>query len=50
MPKTEGRTLKLREQDELRRLWADGIASGTGLFEDIEAIKDEARRRRAARG
>jgi antitoxin ParD1/3/4 len=39
------RTLKLQEQDELRRLWAEGLASGPGRFADIEAIKREARLR-----
>lgn len=39
------RTLKLQEQEELRRLWAEGLASGPGRFEDIDAIKREARRR-----
>jgi antitoxin ParD1/3/4 len=38
------RTLKLHEQDELRRLWAEGLASGPGRFDSIEAIKREARR------
>ncbi len=39
------RTLKWHEQDELRRLWAEGLASGPGRFGDIDAIKREARRR-----
>ena len=39
------RTLKLREQDEIRRLWAEGLASGPGRFGSIEDIKREARRR-----
>jgi antitoxin ParD1/3/4 len=42
------RTLKLHERDELRRLWAEGLASGPGRFDDFEAIKREARRRLAA--
>jgi len=42
------RTLKLSEQDELRQLWIDGLASGPGRFSDIEAIKREARERLAA--
>jgi len=42
------RALKLQEQDELRRLWADGLASGPGRFSGIEDIKQEARRRLAA--
>jgi antitoxin ParD1/3/4 len=39
------RTLRLHEPDELRRSWAEGLASGPGRFDDIEAIKREARRR-----
>lgn len=39
------RSLKLQEQDELRRLWAEGLASGPGRLDGIEAIKREARRR-----
>jgi antitoxin ParD1/3/4 len=42
------RTLESHEQDELRRLWAEGLASGPGRFDDIEAIKREARRQREA--
>ncbi|HWK45558.1 MAG TPA: type II toxin-antitoxin system ParD family antitoxin [Stellaceae bacterium] len=42
------RTLKLPEQDELRRLWAEGLASGPGRFESIESIKREARRQLGA--
>jgi len=39
------RALKFHEQAELRRLWDEGLASGPGRFEDIDAIKREARRR-----
>lgn len=39
------RILKLHEQDELRRLWAEGLVSGPGRFDDIDSIKREARRR-----
>jgi antitoxin ParD1/3/4 len=39
------RTLKLHEQEEIRRLWAEGLASGPGRFGSIEDIKREARRR-----
>jgi antitoxin ParD1/3/4 len=39
------RTLKSHEQGELRRLWAEGLVSGPGGFEDIDSIKREARRR-----
>ena len=42
------RALRKHEQEELRRLWEEGRASGPGRFEDIEAIKAEARRRRAS--
>jgi antitoxin ParD1/3/4 len=42
------RTLKLHDHDELRRLWAEGLASGPGRFGSIEDIKQEARRRRGA--
>ena len=31
--------------EELRRLWEEGLASGPGRFENIEAIKAQARRR-----
>jgi antitoxin ParD1/3/4 len=31
--------------EELRRLWREGIESGSGRFESIDAIKKEARRR-----
>ena len=33
------------EREHLQRLWAEGIASGPGRFENIAAIKAEARRR-----
>ncbi|HEY5211261.1 MAG TPA: type II toxin-antitoxin system ParD family antitoxin [Stellaceae bacterium] len=39
------RTLRLHEQDELRRQWAEGLASGPGRFASLAAIKREARRR-----
>ena len=39
------RTLQQRDIEELRRLWAEGLASGPGRFEDMDAIKAEARRR-----
>jgi antitoxin ParD1/3/4 len=39
------RAMKQNEQDELRRLWAEGLASGSGRFDSIEDIKREARRR-----
>ena len=33
------------ERERLRRLWAEGLASGPGRLEDMAAIKAEARRR-----
>ncbi|MDZ7956396.1 MAG: type II toxin-antitoxin system ParD family antitoxin [Aulosira sp. DedQUE10] len=39
------RLLQLQNIDELRRLWQEGIDSGGGQYKDIEAIKQEARRR-----
>lgn len=39
------RTLQQRDIEELRRLWAEGLASGPGRFQDMGAIKAEARRR-----
>ncbi len=39
------RSLLQHEREMLRQLWADGIASGPGRFQDMAAIKAEARRR-----
>lgn len=39
------RLLQLQNIDELRRLWQEGIDSGAGRYVDMEAIKQEARRR-----
>lgn len=39
------RALQQQDVEELRRLWAEGVASGAGRFADIEAINAEARRR-----
>jgi len=39
------RDLKFRDVEELRRLWAEGLASGPGRFKTIDAIKREGRRR-----
>ena len=39
------RSLLQHERDRLQELWAEGIASGPGRFENIDAIKAEARRR-----
>jgi antitoxin ParD1/3/4 len=38
-----------QEHDHLRKLWAEGIASGPSGFSDIAAVKAEARRRKAKR-
>jgi hypothetical protein len=42
-----GEDMKVSDRmlDRLRQLWAEGIASGPGRFENIAAIKAEARRR-----
>ncbi len=42
------RSLLHAERDELRRLWAEGLASGPSRFDGMDAIKGEARRRKAA--
>lgn len=39
------RLLQLQNFDELRRLWQEGIDSGSGQYGSIDAIKQEARRR-----
>ena len=39
------RILDQGDIDELRRLWAEGLASGPGRFQDMDTIKAEARRR-----
>lgn len=44
------RALRQQDIEELRRLWEEGLASGPGRFEDMEAIKAEARRRLQASG
>ena len=41
------RALSSAEQDEIGRLWDEGIASGPGRFRDMAEIKAEARRRLA---
>ncbi|MFO1103583.1 MAG: type II toxin-antitoxin system ParD family antitoxin [Methylocystis sp.] len=44
------RTERLVERtnlDDLRRLWREGVESGSGRFETIDEIKAEARRRRS---
>jgi antitoxin ParD1/3/4 len=41
------RALNPEEQDELRRLWSEGLESGTGRFGGIEEIKQAARSRLA---
>ena len=42
------RALKLQDHDELRRLWAEGMASGPGRYASQDENKQEARRRLAA--
>ena len=44
------RALQQRDIEELRRLWEEGLASGPERFEDMDAIKAEARRRFDALG
>jgi len=39
------RNLPHHERGRLQQLWAEGIASGPGRFENMAAIKVEARRR-----
>jgi len=39
------RSSKLHDEEELRRLWDEGLANGPGRFADMDAIKREARRR-----
>ena len=39
------RLLQLHNIDELRRLWQEGIDSGAARYVDMQAIKQEARRR-----
>lgn len=43
------RDLQQAEIEELRRLWKDGIESGTGRFSSMEEIKAEAQRRFSSR-
>jgi antitoxin ParD1/3/4 len=39
------RTLRQSDINELRNLWSEGLASGRGTLQSIEAIKHEGRRR-----
>ncbi len=39
------RILQQGDIEELRRLWVEGLASGPGRLQDMDAIKAEARRR-----
>lgn len=39
------RNLQQQELEELRHLWREGLSSGAGQFDSMEAIKAEARRR-----
>ena len=41
----ERRVLQQHDIDERRLLWAEGLASGPGRFEDMDAINAGARRR-----
>ena len=41
------RAVREMEIEELRKLWNEGIASGSGRFSSIDEIKAEARRRMA---
>jgi antitoxin ParD1/3/4 len=41
------RSLRRTEIEHLRGLWEEGLASGTGQFSDMDAIKQEARKRLA---
>jgi antitoxin ParD1/3/4 len=41
------RALHQKELEALRRLWQEGIESGSGTLADMQAIKTEARRRLA---
>jgi antitoxin ParD1/3/4 len=43
------RDLSGPEIERLHELWAEGVASGPGRLESLDAIKAEARRRLAAR-
>jgi len=38
------RALREQQIEELRRLWQEGIASGPGRFEGMDALLQEARR------
>jgi len=39
------RSLPQQDRERLQELWAEGLASGPGRFENMAAIKAEARRR-----
>lgn len=39
------RSLRKNEIEHLRNLWDEGLASGAGQFPDMDAIKQEARKR-----
>ena len=41
------RSLRRTEIEHLRGLWEEGLASGAGQFSDMDAIKQEARKRLA---
>ncbi len=39
------RLIQLQNIDEIKKLWQEGLESGSGQFKNIEAIKQEARKR-----
>ena len=39
------RVLNYQDVEELRTIWNEGRGSGSGIFEDMAALKAEARRR-----
>ena len=43
------RALRARQIEDLRRLWQEGIESGPGRFESMEALLAEAHRRHESR-
>lgn len=43
------RALRARQIEDLRRLWQEGIESGSGRFESMEALLAEAHRRHESR-
>ncbi len=39
------RLIQLQNIDEIKKLWQEGLESGSGQFKNIEEIKQEARKR-----